>query len=389
MKKVIAIALFLIMIICVCACDRDESTVTLDIPISYDEGVVEYSDAAKAELRDAIYNLLTDYAHTYSEYIPDATSATLRRHANAIGDIVCGVALPVDAFESLPRAIANIDVTATDGSMLSKVFDELSPVISTAKAGEILHGVIGYYYDYRIEVQTARYQQYGYSYMQREILQLQNEKATLTNAVSADDLSALLRTLSIATSLKKSIDGGLDTDAVSDAEIVMLLRMQDCVEIELNADAWLILLRLFGSTLPNGYLRDIVTAADKNGDLVTLSTLLNDVITLVRYARDTVDESDVGSIRAGASPISVVASRLGDDQWTIIDRISKGGWHNDDYNSIATDRYGDDFVQYQSKLTEYTLSDLRAALTDDQDPDDAVQRYLSSVCPALAYEVFK
>ena len=317
------------------------------------------------------------------------TAAILSRHADEVTDIIIDAALTKESFEALTALIKDIDIASTNDSALTTIFDKLTEIIPVADAGAIMYGIIGYYYDYRIEVLNARYEQYGYSYMQRDLNALRHEKEVLLQDITKEDLASILRTLSLASRLRDQTNLSEQAlAAVSDAEIVMLLQAQNCTEISISTEGWRILLNVFTSTLQNGYLKTIATKAASNGDLDSLAAIAGELMETARSIQMSVESTDVRAIRDGISPLGVLLSDITDEQWMRIDEIASAGWHSADYDRIATDQYGGAYIEYMNSRTIYTLSDVKAA-RGSADIDAIFIGYVSGICPAIAYEVLR
>lgn len=175
----------------------------------------------------------------------------------------------------------------------------------------------------------------------------------------------------------------------SDSEILLFLKQVKFSSLTVKAEGWRLLISYFvpsRAESTKSAVSSMLYKADANGDLSDIADVFSDVVALLAFIQDNLDDADVAMMRKGdkESILSAAFSKFGETEWERIDRISKAELEKAEYYAVCEDFYGDDFKAYAESAEPVSLPELRSSVGSDGFTQK-LEGYVAGISPAFSY----
>jgi hypothetical protein len=363
-------------------------------------GEYTYSDASREKMARAVFNLLEYYfKKTVMPTLPEATRSELSGIADEIAELsqnkliseknYLATAEAIEAY-GIPVAEELAAMRAGTGGDMKKT-KELYLAVSTAAGanyvGRVLYDSLCYLYSYRYEKSMARYEKFKFPYLLEEASAHEAKLNTLREGIGIDDFTTVMELGFMFSELYASDATVEKLSAFSDEEVAALIKHVKISRLQISPGGWeLIFSYITPSAKPSDYKSALIYAAVQNGDLAALAENMAGFIEIAHKAQSGLKNEDVALLRSGKKKelISQLLGRFDDNDWASLENLLNSFSSAEDYNNIAKEFFGDEYLSYAAGIKAVTLAELRAAVGTEEF-FEKMEGYIAGISPALSY----
>ncbi|MBQ2718532.1 MAG: hypothetical protein IJF73_00515 [Clostridia bacterium] len=360
-----------------------------------DDTVAPPAEGTLALGQEAAYTLLSHYVRaTTVAALPPATVAALTRHAEVLSSLLWDTGLTDGRYREVAALLkadgpAAIDAyLASDGGLTAPevraLYLSLSEKMGAERLGRFAYTVALYRYEDLAATAMARYEKYGYPHLLLEAERLAAERATLLSDVGEEGFTAAMQTAVMLADLATGTAAGEELLAFSPTELLLFLRYIPLGGLTLTPEGWELFLSLLSP--PSGSYRGrLFAAAEDNGDLSRLAAVLPTAVSLLSSVRDGMTEREARLLQAGdtAGLLHALLKGMSPGEREVLFALLETPLTYADYEALAAEEYGEDFLTYRSSLTPATAEELTAATAETF--ASVLERYLFRISPVLTY----
>lgn len=263
---------------------------------------------------------------------------------------------------------------------------DLSSTVGVDYVGGSLYDLSVYFYQYRYDETMANYEKYGYSYLKADAEKYQAEQTALKNSVGKANFITVVKSGFVFADLL--FGEGLQAEqiaAFTNVEVLTFVKKLGLDTLTVNEDGWQLLLSHIISDEGDRYEMKLAKLL-KDHDLPEGARSVKLGIELLSNVINKLEESDVAYLREGdfTSFMQSVFQRFDEADWSLFKDVTTLNLHFENYDTLATETFGEAYVQYKENLTVFTLADLQAAVGTDNFYN-VLRGYIAGISPAFSY----
>lgn len=343
--------------------------------------------------------VLYTYRTAVMDTITEKTENRLRDYASRICQITTAKPIPEERYRAIITVLTQDGKGVVDELLAAEnngtvsyeksraLYLELTHAFGAEHVASMVYDGFLLLYDARYERIMERFETYQYPWYLEEAELLAAERAVFANGIQKESFSTLLR---CTTAMAELLSANLNelSEMFSNAEILEMVRLLDPSKIDISNEGWELLLSHSLKAKSNPYFESLMQVFDESGDIVRLSSVMNDAIQLLASVLHSLTPEDIAAIRSGETErvLRSVFSRCSDDDWALFASATSVSLANREYSALATTQYGDAYMEYLSGIEQVSIAQLRASI-DDVDFYQNLLNYFAGVCPAISYEV--
>jgi len=267
---------------------------------------------------------------------------------------------------------------------------ELSAFLGADYVGALFYDLCVYVYEYKYQKTLDDYEQYGYSFLLDDAKAIKAELDIITKEIGEKNFLSVVKN---AFAFSQLIVGeSLNSEQLSsftNAEILTFIKGIDVSSIQIQENGWKwILEKGIGENTgaDSNYFARLASEMKKNGDLENVKTVMGSVVNLLAFAIENLQESDVFSLREKDFKTIFCATfaRFSEREWQAFESICACELNKENYDLIATERFGQAYTDYKSAVQTASLETLKGAV-GKVEFYETFKGYVAGIMPALAY----
>lgn len=400
LKKSVSTIMAVVAVTLLSSCGGGDRVVQNGISIG-NEALPDYSAQTVARSVGVVEDCLTAfYELQTSTGLTSAMKTTISQYSNAVVTAMAKGYVSEEEFEGFFAYLEdNLDVVnafdnlrkgigdSEDETKLKALCRQFTSTFGVEATGNVLYDLSIFYFDYNYETALRRYEQYGFNYLLKEAEEFAEKKNILETEVEKGNFIQLTKSAFFISELM--LGGALNSTFAStftSAELCVMLKQQGFSEISLNANGWSLVLEYLKILLPKDYGEDIFVLAKDSGDLLRVADVMNTAVKLLSAIQENLTPAHTEHLinyDADAFAYAVV-SGFNDEEWAMLEGLEVA--LTGDYNAIALEYYGDDYLGFKSSLEGITISGLKQA-ADKEGFANLLYGYLKGLYPAFFYGV--
>lgn len=285
---------------------------------------------------------------------------------------------------------AVIDELASKGknglTATKSMYLDLSSLVGVEYVGSVLYDIGVYFLQYQYEQNIEKYNKYGYNYLKLDAEKYQADKQTLENGIGKENFITVLKSGFAFADL--FFGDGMNSEqftTFTDTEILTFVQGLDLSSLSVTEAGWQL---IFSRVVPNDggmYALKLLNAI-KDFDLNEGAKVLECVVKLLSNSINRWTETDAALLRAGdiSAMVGLAFERFDEADWTLFETMATQQFELEQYDTLAVETYGEAYLQYKENLTARALTDLRAAV-GQENFDEVLKEYIAGVFPAISY----
>lgn len=391
--KLISLLLITAMLLSLVCCRARVQDYEKEI-IFTDDGLPPEALSMRAE--EVFFGLLEYYSKGNSvQNLPDSTVNQLREISHGLRLALENTTLSQLDYTALldslsERGYSVIDEILAEGEgsfdLTRQLYLDLSARLGAGNIGGIIYDSAIYLYGYSYERNMEKYEKYGYSYLLEDAERMLREKDILTLEIGRDGFISVISS-GIALGRLFLGDGFSSEEAAafSDEELLLFVKSLD-VTPNISPRGWEYILPRMAHLVGEGRIHSYLSVMAENGDLTLLSGVVNDFLTLFESSIASLTTADMSALKLGDRRVVVHSAfmKLTEAQLNELRGILELQIQADDYDSMARDMYGEDYIIYSQSLEPISFEQLRAAIGTDKFYE-SLERYIGTISPAFSY----
>lgn len=231
LKKIVSVFLLSCSIFCAgCAADQDDDKYMDGQRFEVEEEKVFYTDEQKREYTEKIFFLVEDLLYSQKGLI---LSDEQKESAKAeIFEDVVPIFEENEIREEELEKIFALKLNFVAPADICKSYTDCVNIVGSERTGGIVYGVLGKWYDYKIEQSSQKYDKYGYSRYLEDMQRYQRQKKELESDIGKENISSVIgmaNFICISTDKTGALEGGgldLFLGDKTDGFILSVLREQ-------------------------------------------------------------------------------------------------------------------------------------------------------------------
>ena len=389
-------------------CGGDKPIVKDKIEVENSE-IPPHSEETKLYAKEVIFSLLSGIEEAEKKSaLTESEKQKLLKDTERLFTVSQEILIPerdyLSYFELIEKneselisALTNL----TSGSLdtLFGIYLELSDSAGSDYVGRVFYGVCLYLYDSKYEKQITLYESYGddkdkYKYLLMTAEGIKADKTVFEREIGAKNSVEFIKFSFFAREL---FLGGAFTDermkSFTNEEILVFLKHLDFSGISIGKDGYKLISKYYSKLLiakkETTYFDEILYKAYYNNDIDKFADSADELISLLSSVKDSLKADDIGLLREGETEkfISNIFSRFTENDRALFEEISAVSVSRD-YDSIATEFFGDAYTTYKTSLVGADIDALRAAVGKDYFYT-TLEAYIFGISPAFAYPLFR
>ena len=263
---------------------------------------------------------------------------------------------------------------------------DLSSMVGVDYVGGVLYDLCAYFYQYQYDQNMANYEKYGYTYLKLDAEKYQTGKQALENGIGKDNFITVLKSGFAFADL--FFGGGMQSEQFStftDMEILLFIQGLDLSSLSLTEEGWQLVLSRGVPNEGGMYAMKLLTLL-KTHDLSEGAKVLDYGTKLLSNAMNRWTEADVALLRGGdiSAMIQKTFQRFDEADWALFENMTTLSIHTEQYDALAVETYGEAYLQYKNTATVFTLTELRAAV-GQENFENVLRGYIAGISPAISY----
>lgn len=395
-SKIALMILAVLLLASLCGCKKtqpeEENQIDSDIIITEDPKV---TTETMADTEKIIYDLLEHYTKTnVSSNITENTENKLRDLSAQLTEVVASTItsdLKCARFNAIltENGISLIDDLKSptgDLQSLRKLYSEISTLMGAEGFGLLAYNITLFTYDYNYQETMRKYEKYGYTYLLEDAELIKANKEIMTGEIGEENFTSFVSSVFVFSELL--LGEGFEAEGLSaftDSEILIMISRLD-LSLEISDAGWTFLLSSVSPYLNSGAVKSLATAMEKNGDMESLASVMNDFMALICSVQASLDTEDIALLRSGdgAAALNRIFSKFDEIQWARFDKICSISLALEQYDSIMLEYYGQMYADHLDSLEVVSLEMLRASVGSDKFYE-SLKGYLAGVMPAIPF----